>query len=202
MAPFEPTVQQSLSSLQHTALRIAWRHLGCDEDVDALTNELLSEHFPIFQQHRNHLNPKYRQLLRSGLWEQYESLCDMEGWFASEHLDVFESHFVGPVRFRDILGCRQSYPGRFFDRSAIGSELCNAAFAEVRRSLQQLSAQNLIRVVGNLGFVLTDLGISMSRSLFPDIQPLRSGNPHQKADELSIRRIIHERRRKTLESTS
>ena len=198
----EPTVQHPLSSLQNTALRIAWRHLGCDGDVDGLTNELLSEHFPIFQQHRNHLNPKYRQLLRAGLWEQYESLCEMEGWFASDRLEVFECHFEGPVSFRDILGCRQIYPGRFFDRDAIGTEICDAAFAEVRRSLHQLSAQHLILMVGNVGFVLTELGISIARSLFPNVHPLKSGNPYQQADELSIRRIIHERRQNPLLSTS
>ena len=193
--------EHMLSSLQLKALKIAWVHLGCDEDIDGLTNELLSDHFPVFCQHRNHLNPKYRQLMRSGLWEQFESLCDMEGWQPSDRLEWFEGHLEGPVRFRDLLGARQIYPGRFFNRNAIGNELCNSAFADVRSALQQLSAQDLIRTIGNVGYTLTEKGISLSRLLFPEVMPFQNGNPQQHADELSIRRLIHERRQRPLEST-
>ena len=202
MSVFDAKARHALSSLQLKAIKIAWKHLGCDEDVDGLTNELLSDHFPVFSKHRNHLNPKYRHLVRSGLWEQFESLCELEGWQPSDRLDWFESHLEGPVHFRDILGHRQVYPGRFFNRKAIGTELCNAAFSDVRRSLQQLSAQNLIRTIGNVGFTLTEQGISLSQSLFPDVMPFKIGNPQRQADELSIRRLIHERRQRPLESTS
>ncbi len=195
------TTEQSLSTLKLNALKIAWSHLGCDEDVDALTNELLTQHFPTFEQHRNSINPRYRKLLRSQLEEQFEWLCTLQEWNSSEHLEWFENYLAGTVPFRDLLGYRLMYPGRFFDRKAIGDDLCDAAFAEVRRSLQQLSAQNWVRNKGNLGFVLTDEGITLCRSLFPDIVPLKPGNPMQQTDELSIRRIVHERHRTPLKST-
>ncbi|MEM9534834.1 MAG: hypothetical protein AAGA40_04090 [Cyanobacteria bacterium P01_E01_bin.45] len=201
MSVTDTQAEHMLSSLQLKALKIAWMHLGCDEDVDGLTNELLSEHFPVFSQHRNHHNPKYRQMVRSGLWEQFESLCELEGWQPSDRLDWFEGHLDGPVRFRDILGGRLIYPGRFFNRKAIGNELSNAAFADVRRALQKMSSQNLIRTIGNVGYTLTEQGIALARSLFPGMMPFKTGNPQQHADELSIRRLIHERRQRPLEST-
>ncbi|WP_156819992.1 hypothetical protein [Synechococcus sp. PCC 7336] len=189
----------ALSALQTEALKIAWIHLDCDWDVDGLTNELLAAYYPVFEQHRRQVTAEYRQARYEEMLEQYRLLCREEGWDFRQHLTWFEEQLQGPIRFRDLLGYRQVYPGRFFDREAIGIQICDAAFEEVYKALQELAQQDLIRTFGNVGFVLTEPGIAMARSLFfPDIRPFKQGNPFQKADELSLRRIAQERRSRRL----
>lgn len=190
-----------LSDLQMCALKIAWQHLGCDDDVDGLTNELLAAYFPPFEQHRRKLIPRLQQLQDKDLETQFRWLCQEEGWEEAEKRDWFEQQLHDRVRFRDLLGRRQSYPGRFFEREAIGETVCDAAFAEMSRALQSLARQNLIRTVGNVGFVLTDKGIALAQSLFPNTRPQKPGNPFRTLDDLSIRRTIAERRDRPFRAT-
>jgi hypothetical protein len=186
-------VEVSLSEQQLHALEIAWTQLNCDWDLDCLTNELLVACHPLFAQHRRQMTPQFIEQQREEMWEQYLELCELMSWDRDEQQSWFEQQLEGPIPFRDLLGYRNIYPGRFFDREAIGVKKCDATYSEIADSIQGLVTAGLARAVGKLGFVLTPAGIAIAREQFPHIQPHKRGNPLQTIDTDELEAIVAER---------
>ena len=190
--------QHLLSDLQLSALRIGWEFLACDEEVDGLTNELLADYFPLFHRHRRELTPQYLAHQDRDLRQQLQLIATDQQWSEEEGQSWYAQRVDNRIRFRDLLGNRMIYPGRLFNRKAIGEDICEAAFSEMTRGLHSLARRDLIRLVGNVGYVLTEEGIRLSQSMFPELRPHHRGQPLSPLDDLSIRRIMASRRSQPL----
>ncbi|MEO0853973.1 MAG: hypothetical protein AAFY15_10800 [Cyanobacteria bacterium J06648_11] len=188
------TSSSEFSALQLRALGLAWKNLNCDWDADCLMNELLAAHYPTFEAHRNAVNPTFALQRREEMLEQFIKLCILQGWDTEDKLDWYEQKMRGPIEFRNLLGFRESYAGRYFDRDAIGLDTCDAIFQDVNLGLEELEHRQLACVVGKIGLLLTADGIDMARVLFPDVQPRLRGNPYRHASPDSVDAIAHQRR--------
>ncbi|MEM6445304.1 MAG: hypothetical protein AAF704_01885 [Cyanobacteria bacterium P01_D01_bin.123] len=189
------------SALQLHALALAWEHLNCDWDADCLMNELLAAHYPEFERNRNPVNPTFALQRREDVFEQFLKLCILQGWNAEDKLEWFEEEMRGPIKFRNLLGFRESYAGRYFDREAIGLDTCEGIFQEVNAALQDLEARQFIRVIGKTGLLLMPQGIETARSRFPDLTPCVRGNPYKRTDDADIETILGERRAPAWQAT-
>lgn len=195
------TSPQDFSALQLRALAIAWDHLNCDWDADCVMNELLAAHYPVFEHNRNPVNPTFALQRREEMFEQFLRLCILQDWEAEDKLAWYEQKMHGPIEFRNLLGFRESYAGRYFDRNAIGLDTCDKIFAEVNADLKDLEDRQLIRVVGKTGLWLTPQGIEVARTLFPDACPRLRGNPYQRIDLAHVDAILAERRAPAWQAT-